>query len=386
MHRERAAPGRRAARRRAPAARAPVLPRGDGGDAPALLLRSRPTDVARTGDPGRCDRRLAGRRPIKEILRQGGLTYPEPQGAVEGLLYHWAPTLITAPREVQLLARRYMFNLAAIAATLVSFLFSWLVFGNEVTRPWIGILYFAFGVVLPAPADPHAAQGARDDRVAGRPDRRRDPRPGRDRPGRARSCRRSARSRSNMQTFVMLGTALVACGLAMAAILAQVDARRRRAPASSRTRLVDERAAVDADGRARPDDAGGVDRAHPEPPLRADRSGDDGGHAEPAASPASCSRKASRCRSPAPRRRPSPRRSASAAPPRAAAARPVRDAAGARGDRPDAVLRAPLRHRRAVAGQPLLARSAPRRSSPSSPRSASRRRRACGAASTSSRC
>ena len=25
---------------------------------------------------------------IKEILRQGGLTYPEPQGAVEGVLYH----------------------------------------------------------------------------------------------------------------------------------------------------------------------------------------------------------------------------------------------------------------------------------------------------------
>ncbi len=62
------------------------------------------------------------------------------------MLYHWAPTLITAPREVQALARRYMFNLAAIAATLISFLFSWAVFGNEATRPWIGILYFAFGV------------------------------------------------------------------------------------------------------------------------------------------------------------------------------------------------------------------------------------------------
>ena len=54
-----------------------------------------------------------------------------------------------------------MFNLAAIAATLVSFLFSWAVFGNAATRPWIGILYFAFGVVLPAPAGAGPEQRAR---------------------------------------------------------------------------------------------------------------------------------------------------------------------------------------------------------------------------------
>jgi hypothetical protein len=99
--------------------------------------RGRPASLAPEIAPG-----ASGGSPaadaIKEILRQGGLTYPEPQGAVEGLLYHWAPTLITAPREVQLLARRYMFNLAAIAATLASFAFSWFVFGNAVTRPWIG--------------------------------------------------------------------------------------------------------------------------------------------------------------------------------------------------------------------------------------------------------
>ena len=56
------------------------------------------------------------------------------------------PTLITAPAEVQYTARRAIFNLAAIVATFVSFLFSWAVFGNETTRPWIGILYFGFGV------------------------------------------------------------------------------------------------------------------------------------------------------------------------------------------------------------------------------------------------
>ena len=85
---------------------------------------------------------------VKEILRQGGITYPEPQGAVEGMLYHWAPKLITSPSEVQFQAQRYVFNLAAIVATLTSFIVSWLLFGNAATRPWIGLLYFAFGLFV----------------------------------------------------------------------------------------------------------------------------------------------------------------------------------------------------------------------------------------------
>ena len=93
--------------------------------------------------------RPAARRPPTRSRRscaRAASPTPSRRAPIEGVLYHWAPTLITAPREVQALARRYMFNLAAIAATLVSFLFSWAVFGNEATRPWIGILYFAFGV------------------------------------------------------------------------------------------------------------------------------------------------------------------------------------------------------------------------------------------------
>ena len=159
---------------------------------------------------------------IKELLRQGGLTYPEPHGAIEGLLYHWAPRLITAPNEVQSLARRYVFNLAAFAATLLSFFVSWLVFGSETTRPWIGILYFAFGLFFLL--KPLLSQG------------------------RARLTTASlvgliaaailapvaigvlgAKLPSlhgfslNVQTFVMLGATLLACGLAVAAVLAQVD-------------------------------------------------------------------------------------------------------------------------------------------------------------------
>jgi hypothetical protein len=159
---------------------------------------------------------------VKDLLRQGGLTYPEPQGAIEGLLYHWAPTLITAPQQVQYLAQRHMFNLAAIVATLVSFVFSWMVFGNATTRPWIGILYFAFGVffLIKPVLTQHRARLTTASLV-----------------GLIASAilgpvalgllspylPKLGGFSLNVQTFVMLGTALVASGLAMAAVLAQVD-------------------------------------------------------------------------------------------------------------------------------------------------------------------
>jgi hypothetical protein len=195
--------------------------------------RGRPASLAPEIAPG-ANGGSPGADAIKEILRQGGLTYPEPQGAIEGLLYHWAPTLITAPREVQLLARRYMFNLAAIAATLASFVFSWFVFGNAATRPWIAILYFLFGLVFllrPVLAQ-HKAQVTTASLVGlvaaailgpvaiGLVAARLPP---------------LGAFSLDTQTFVMLGTALVACGLAMAAILGRSTQRRRRARASSRS-------------------------------------------------------------------------------------------------------------------------------------------------------
>lgn len=159
---------------------------------------------------------------VKELLRQGGLVYPEPQGAIEGLLYHWAPRLITAPNEVQLIARRTMFNLLAIAATLASFAFSWFVFGNAVTRPWIGLLYFAFGLVflLRPVLSQHKARVTSLSLVGliavailgpvaiGLVAAKLPP---------------LGAFTLDTQTFVMLATALVACTLAMVAILAQVD-------------------------------------------------------------------------------------------------------------------------------------------------------------------
>ncbi|HJV94533.1 MAG TPA: hypothetical protein VJ608_00795, partial [Albitalea sp.] len=183
--------------------------------------RGRPASLAPEIPAGATGGSAAADR-VKDILRHGGLIYPEPQGAIEGLLYHWAPTLITAPQPVQFLARRYVFNLAAIAATLVSFIVSWLVFGTASTRPWIGFLYFAFGLffllkpivtqhkaplttaslvgLIAAAILAPVAIGLLGSRLP-----------------------QLGNFSLNTQTFVMLCTSLVASALAMAAVLAQVD-------------------------------------------------------------------------------------------------------------------------------------------------------------------
>ena len=59
----------------------------------------------------------------KTMLRQGGIEYPEPLGALNGVLYHAAPRLITAPRVVQELAQKHFFNALALLVTFASFLF-----------------------------------------------------------------------------------------------------------------------------------------------------------------------------------------------------------------------------------------------------------------------
>lgn len=107
--------------------------------------RGRPRSLAPDLAPGT----TGGSAPAsayKDMLRQGGLSYPEPKGALDGLLYHWVPQLITAPVELQDRARRHFFNLVALVATIVSFAVSWWLLGTEASRPWIGVLYFLFGV------------------------------------------------------------------------------------------------------------------------------------------------------------------------------------------------------------------------------------------------
>ena len=84
----------------------------------------------------------------KATLRQGGLEYPEPQGALNGVLYHAVPRLITAPVVVQELAQRHFFNALSFLVTLASFLFAWGLSGTAESRPLISIVYFAFGAAV----------------------------------------------------------------------------------------------------------------------------------------------------------------------------------------------------------------------------------------------
>ncbi|MFG6485973.1 zinc ribbon domain-containing protein [Roseateles sp. BYS78W] len=85
---------------------------------------------------------------IKRLLREGALPYPEPSGAVDGVLYHWVPQLITAPLSVQQQARSAFFNVCAMVAASLSFVLAWGVFGAEASRPLLSAAYFVFGLLF----------------------------------------------------------------------------------------------------------------------------------------------------------------------------------------------------------------------------------------------
>ncbi len=85
---------------------------------------------------------------VKRLLREGALTYPEPSGAIDGVLYHWVPKLITAPLPVQAQARSAFFNVCAMVAATLSFVLAWGVFGTEASRPLLSAAYFLFGLVF----------------------------------------------------------------------------------------------------------------------------------------------------------------------------------------------------------------------------------------------
>lgn len=85
---------------------------------------------------------------LKRLLRDGALTYPEPVGAIDGVLYHWFPRLITAPLAVQEQARSAFFNLCALLAATVSFIAAWGVFGNAGNRLLLSVVYFVFGLIF----------------------------------------------------------------------------------------------------------------------------------------------------------------------------------------------------------------------------------------------
>lgn len=93
-----------------------------------------------------------GRSPasdyLKETLRQNALTYPEPTGPLNGLLYAWIRELIFAPRPVQLIAQRQFQTAIVVAVTTISFLVAWIGFSDRQAASWMGLFYFVFSVVL----------------------------------------------------------------------------------------------------------------------------------------------------------------------------------------------------------------------------------------------
>ncbi|WP_395407974.1 hypothetical protein ACHMW6_15550 [Pseudoduganella sp. UC29_106] len=83
----------------------------------------------------------------KETLRQNAITYPEPKGALNGLLYSLLPSLIFAPQVVRRSAEAQFYNFMVLAATVVSFLVCWLAFGQSAAAGWIGLSYGVFALV-----------------------------------------------------------------------------------------------------------------------------------------------------------------------------------------------------------------------------------------------
>jgi hypothetical protein len=97
-----------------------------------------------------------------ETLRQNALTYPEPKGAINGLLYAWLPNLIFAPNVIQRTAQTLFFNCLSLTATFASFLLCWMMFGGGTASAWIGVAYALFAapqVLRPMIRQGHAASG-----------------------------------------------------------------------------------------------------------------------------------------------------------------------------------------------------------------------------------
>ncbi|MEB0134539.1 zinc ribbon domain-containing protein [Actimicrobium sp. CCC2.4] len=85
---------------------------------------------------------------VQDDLRRGALSFPEPAGALNGLLYDRFPRLILAPLPVQQLAQSQFRNGLVIALTLVSLLVAWMGFSQPQTAQWVGLFYFTFAAWL----------------------------------------------------------------------------------------------------------------------------------------------------------------------------------------------------------------------------------------------
>jgi MFS family permease len=85
---------------------------------------------------------------LREIVRRGALHFPEPKGAINGLLYYLQPNLIFAPAPLQELVQAQFRSALAIAAIFISFILSWILLGQAVYAQWLGAMYFVLMVLI----------------------------------------------------------------------------------------------------------------------------------------------------------------------------------------------------------------------------------------------
>lgn len=85
---------------------------------------------------------------LKEKLRQNSLFFPEPRGALNGLLYSLVRNLIYAPQRVQWVAQRQFQNGLAMLATLLSLLVTVVGLVGTQATGWLSLFYFLFTLVL----------------------------------------------------------------------------------------------------------------------------------------------------------------------------------------------------------------------------------------------
>lgn len=105
--------------------------------------RNRPTSLA--AEVGVNVTPSAASDEIIETIRRGGLHFPEPQGALNGILYQLFRNLIFAPLPLQQLAQAAFRLTVGLSGTLASFLVSWVAIGTAPYAAWVGILYLALG-------------------------------------------------------------------------------------------------------------------------------------------------------------------------------------------------------------------------------------------------
>ena len=100
--------------------------------------RDRPQDLAARVAPDR-DGNSKKADELKELLRQNAVTFEEPKGPLNGLLYSMLPHLIFAPIVLQKTAQAQFYRFLSLAVTLASLLVCWLFFGQGSASGWIGL-------------------------------------------------------------------------------------------------------------------------------------------------------------------------------------------------------------------------------------------------------